>query len=82
MTSTDAYSLRPVGFVLSRLIARKDAPKQGSEGAPDAWVEIDPAYAEALDGVTAGQEVILLTWLIKGIVTSCKCTPETIPQPR
>ncbi len=63
MTTTNPYSLRPVGFVRSRLTDRKDAPKQRSEGAPDAWVEIDPAYVEALDGVTAGQEVILLTWL-------------------
>ncbi len=63
MTSADTYSLRPVGFVRSRLTDRKDAPKQGSEGALDAWVEIYPEYAEALDGVAAGQEVILLTWL-------------------
>ena len=66
MSSTTAYSLRPVGFVRSRLTARKDAPKQGSEGAPEAWVEIDPAFVEALDGITAGEEVILLTWLHQG----------------
>lgn len=66
MTSTAAYSLRPVGFVRSRLTAREDAPKQGSEGAPEAWVEIDPAFGEALDGIAAGQEVILLTWLHQG----------------
>jgi tRNA-Thr(GGU) m(6)t(6)A37 methyltransferase TsaA len=57
------YSLRPVGFVRSRLVVKEGAPKQGSEGAPEAWVEIDPAFGEALDGIAAGQEVILLTWL-------------------
>ena len=57
------YSLRPVGFVHSRLVVKEDAPKQGSEGAPEAWVEIDPGFREALDGIAAGQEVILLTWL-------------------
>jgi tRNA (Thr-GGU) A37 N-methylase len=57
------YSLRPVGFVRSRLVVKEDAPKQGSEGAPEAWVEIDPAFGEALDGITVGQEVFLLTWL-------------------
>ncbi len=36
---------------------------QGSEGAPEAWVEIDPAFADALAGVANGDEVILLTWL-------------------
>jgi tRNA-Thr(GGU) m(6)t(6)A37 methyltransferase TsaA len=60
------YSLRPVGFVRSRLVVKEDAPKQGSEGAPEAWVEIDPGFGEALDGIAAGQEVILLTWLHQG----------------
>jgi tRNA-Thr(GGU) m(6)t(6)A37 methyltransferase TsaA len=60
------YSLRPVGFVRSRLVVKEGAPKQGSEGAPEAWVEIDPAFGEALDGIAAGQEVILLTWLHQG----------------
>jgi tRNA-Thr(GGU) m(6)t(6)A37 methyltransferase TsaA len=62
MTSTSGYSLRPIGFVRSPLTAVEDAPKQGSEGAPEAWVEIDPAFAEALDGIATGNEVILLTW--------------------
>lgn len=53
MTSTTLYSLCPVGFVRSRLTAREDAPKQGSEGAPEAWVEIDPVFVEALDGIAA-----------------------------
>ncbi len=66
MTSTTSYSLHPVGFVRSRLVAREDAPKQGSEGAPEAWVDIDPAFAEALDGIVVGQEVVLLTWLHQG----------------
>jgi tRNA-Thr(GGU) m(6)t(6)A37 methyltransferase TsaA len=56
------YSLRPVGFVHSQLVVKEDAPNQGSEGAPEAWVEIEPAFGEALDGIAAGQEVILLTW--------------------
>src|SRR5262245_45765109 len=66
MTSTVSYSLRPVGFVRSRLTAREDAPKQGSEGAPEAWVDIDPAFTQALDGIAAGQEVVLVTWLHQG----------------
>jgi tRNA-Thr(GGU) m(6)t(6)A37 methyltransferase TsaA len=65
MTPT-TYLLRPVGWVRSRLTAMEDAPKQGYDGAPEAWVEIDPAFVEGLDGITAGQEVILLTWLHHG----------------
>ena len=63
MAATSGYSLRPIGVVRSQLTAREEAPMQGSEGAPEAWVEIDPAFADALAGVAKGNEVILLTWL-------------------
>jgi len=39
------------------------APKQGFEGAPDAWLVLAPDVAEALDGLEAGARVIVLTWL-------------------
>lgn len=42
------YSLYPVGFIHSPLKQREEAPKQGSEGAPDAWLEVNPAVAEGL----------------------------------
>jgi tRNA-Thr(GGU) m(6)t(6)A37 methyltransferase TsaA len=57
------YDLTPIGFVRSALTHRDAAPRQGSEGAPDAWIEIAPAFAEALEGLTIGQNVLLLTWL-------------------
>ena len=63
MTSNEVYPLSPIGFVRSGLKDRKGAPKQGREGAPEAWVEIDPAFHEALDGIAVGSQVILLTWL-------------------
>jgi tRNA-Thr(GGU) m(6)t(6)A37 methyltransferase TsaA len=39
------------------------APKQGDEGAPDAWLVIEPDCQDALDGVRVGDEMIVLTWL-------------------
>jgi tRNA-Thr(GGU) m(6)t(6)A37 methyltransferase TsaA len=63
MTATTGFSLRPIGVVRSRLTTREEAPLQGSEGAPEAWVEIDPAFADALVGIAKGDEIILLTWL-------------------
>jgi tRNA-Thr(GGU) m(6)t(6)A37 methyltransferase TsaA len=63
MSSASSYSLHPIGVVRSELTTREKAPLQGSEGAPEAWVEIDPAFADALAGVAKGDEVILLTWL-------------------
>ncbi|GKT09707.1 tRNA (N6-threonylcarbamoyladenosine(37)-N6)-methyltransferase TrmO [Desulforhabdus sp. TSK] len=62
----DVYSLQPVGFVRSTLVSREDCPRQGSEGAPEAWLEIDPAFADGLEGLASGQSVFILTWLHKG----------------
>ena len=52
--------LDPVGVVRSELRDRKNAPRQGNEGAPDAWIEIDPRFAAALDGVRVGDELVVL----------------------
>ena len=62
----EPWALRPIGFVRSRLRSLADAPLQGAEGAPDAWVEIDPAFADAVAGLAAGDDVVLLTWLHLG----------------
>jgi tRNA-Thr(GGU) m(6)t(6)A37 methyltransferase TsaA len=59
----DEYSIRPIGNIRSTLRERDAAPRQGSEGAPDAWVEIDPVFAAGLRGIAAGDEVIVITWL-------------------
>jgi tRNA-Thr(GGU) m(6)t(6)A37 methyltransferase TsaA len=59
----ETYDVRPVGVVQSILTDPATAPKQGREGAPDAWVVFEPDVGEALDGLQAGDQVILLTWL-------------------
>jgi tRNA-Thr(GGU) m(6)t(6)A37 methyltransferase TsaA len=55
--------LHPIGTVESPLTDRSQAPKQGDEGAPDAWLEFVPEVAEGLQGIAAGDELLLLTWL-------------------
>ena len=40
-----------------------DAPRQGDEGAPDAWLAFDPAVSEALRDLQPGVDVLVLTWL-------------------
>lgn len=80
MTTTTDYFLRPIGFVRSRIISRKDAPKQASEGAPDAWLDLDPAVAEGLEDIAPGQEVILLTWLHQGRRNVLKVHPRGNPR--
>ena len=37
--------------------------RQGPEGAPDAWLEIEPRFADALLGMEVGHELIVITWL-------------------
>lgn len=55
-------TLRAIGRVESPLITRADAPRQGDEGAPDAWVVFDESLRAALADVAAGDEIILITW--------------------
>jgi len=63
MLESKPFSLHPVGVVRSPLKHRRDAARQGGEGAPDAWLELDPAIAEGLHGIAAGDEIIVITWL-------------------
>jgi tRNA-Thr(GGU) m(6)t(6)A37 methyltransferase TsaA len=58
----ESYAIHPVGVVRSQLKRREDAPKQGYEGAPDAWLEIYPLFLDALEGITPNSEVLVLTW--------------------
>jgi tRNA-Thr(GGU) m(6)t(6)A37 methyltransferase TsaA len=57
------YPVQPIGVVRSSLREVGDAPNEAFEGAPEALLEIDPAYARALHRVAPGQDLILLTWL-------------------
>jgi tRNA-Thr(GGU) m(6)t(6)A37 methyltransferase TsaA len=55
--------LTPIGRVESPLGDRASAPKQGDEGAPEAWLVFEPWVADALDGISAGDDLLILTWL-------------------
>lgn len=57
------YSIEPIGIVRSELTQLEDAPMQGDEGAPDAWLELTPQVAKGLQGIKPGDELIVLTWL-------------------
>ena len=58
-----AMGLVPIGVVSSPLTDPAAAPKQGFEGAPDAWLVLEPGVAAGLDGMRPGDEIIVLTWL-------------------
>jgi tRNA-Thr(GGU) m(6)t(6)A37 methyltransferase TsaA len=57
------FEVTPIGRVESALTDPASAPKQGDEGAPDAWLAFEPAMLEGLEGIRAGDEVMILTWL-------------------
>ncbi len=59
----DAFPALPIGVVRSSLTSSGKAPRQGAEGAPDAWIDVDERYAGGLEGLRAGQEIIVITWL-------------------
>jgi tRNA-Thr(GGU) m(6)t(6)A37 methyltransferase TsaA len=57
------FQVDPIGWVESPLIERAQAPRQGDEGAPDAWLVFDPRVGDGLRDIAAGAELIVLTWL-------------------
>ena len=78
-TSVDSFSLQPIGFLRSTLKRRSDAPKQGSEGAPDAVLELLPEYLEGLERVQVGDEIIIITWLHQARNDVLKVHPRNNP---
>ena len=76
------YSLSAIGFLQSPLKQRGEAPNQGREGAPDAWLEVNVSVAEGLEGIEVGDEIIVITWLHKAQRDILKVHPrgdETVP---
>jgi tRNA-Thr(GGU) m(6)t(6)A37 methyltransferase TsaA len=63
MLGSDDDRVVVIGVVESPLRDRTDAPRQPGEGAPAAWLAIEPAYADALDGLGPGARIVVLTWL-------------------
>ena len=73
-------TLRPVGVIKSMLKARADAPRQGNEGAPDAWLEIEAWAEPALLGIAAGDELLVVTWLDRGRRDVFQVRPRSDPR--
>jgi tRNA-Thr(GGU) m(6)t(6)A37 methyltransferase TsaA len=80
MTATNPeLSLTIVGHVESRLTDPASAPKQGDEGAPDAWLIFDESVRDALRDLRAGQDVIVLTWLDRADRSTLAVHPRDDP---
>lgn len=59
----DAYRLHPIGHVESSLTDPADAPKQGDDGSPEAWLVVHEEMADGLRDLEPGSEMIVVTWL-------------------
>ncbi|MGX9787937.1 tRNA (N6-threonylcarbamoyladenosine(37)-N6)-methyltransferase TrmO [Mycobacterium sp. MMS18-G62] len=60
---TPEFALRPIGYVESTLTEPTAAPRQGDEGAPDCWLVFEPHVRAALDGLSVGDDIVVVTWL-------------------
>jgi len=77
--SKEEYLLAPIGVIRSELTQRETAPRQGYEGAPEAWVEIYPENADALLGTKPGDEIIVITWLDRANRSTLQVHPGRQP---
>lgn len=74
------FSLKPIGHVRSSLTHREHAPKQGNEGAPDAWLIFDDEFRPALSDVRCGEDILVLTWLHQADRETLQVQPRDDPQ--
>ena len=59
--------IEPIGVVRSELGSRKNAPRSAADGAPEAVLDLEARFAAALEGVRAGMDLDVVTWLHHGV---------------
>lgn len=75
-----SYRARPIGWVESPLADPSQAPNQGDEGAPSAWLVIEPHLAEAVRDLRTGEDIIVLSWLDRARRDELSTVPGDDPQ--
>ncbi|RZT83411.1 tRNA-Thr(GGU) m(6)t(6)A37 methyltransferase TsaA [Pseudonocardia sediminis] len=65
--------------VESPLRERAEAPKQGDEGAPEAWLVFDADVAAAMADLRAGDDALVLTWLDRADRSVLTVRPRSDP---
>ncbi|RZU10523.1 tRNA-Thr(GGU) m(6)t(6)A37 methyltransferase TsaA [Kribbella rubisoli] len=73
------FELQQVARVESSLRDLAAAPRQGDEGAPDAWIVFDESVRDALADVKTGDELILITWFDRADRAVQKVHPRSDP---
>jgi tRNA-Thr(GGU) m(6)t(6)A37 methyltransferase TsaA len=78
--TAERAQLRPIGVIRSTIKDRSKAPKQASEGAPDAWLKVHSFAMPCLDGLACGDEIIVITWLHRARRDVLKVHPRSDPR--
>jgi len=78
----EPVKLCPVGLIRSTLKKLSEAPKQGSEGAPDAWLEVHAFATDALEGIAPGDDLLVITWLDQAHRGVLRVHPRSDPSRR
>jgi tRNA-Thr(GGU) m(6)t(6)A37 methyltransferase TsaA len=73
-------TLNPIGHIRSTLKDRTNAPRQATEGAPSATLEVLPAFRQAVEGLRPGDEIWILTWLHEADRDTLKVHPRSDPR--
>jgi tRNA-Thr(GGU) m(6)t(6)A37 methyltransferase TsaA len=75
----DDMQLIRIGWVESPLPDRASAPLQGYEGSPESWLVFEPAFEQALFGISEGDDLIVLTWLDRAHRDVLRVHPRSDP---
>jgi L-fuculose-phosphate aldolase len=57
------YQLKVIGWIESDLTQVEKAPPQGADSGLEAWLVLKPEYADGLDGIEVGDQLLVFTWL-------------------
>jgi tRNA-Thr(GGU) m(6)t(6)A37 methyltransferase TsaA len=69
-------TIKIIGHIHSPLKSVEDCPLQENENAPEASLQILPAFAKGARDITPGETILLLTWLHKADRSVISCYPR------
>jgi tRNA-Thr(GGU) m(6)t(6)A37 methyltransferase TsaA len=73
-------NLYEIGVIRSELKTLERAPKQGHEGAPDAWLEVHEWAEPGTRGLRVGDEIIVITWFDRAQRDVLEVHPRSDPR--
>ena len=59
----EEYQITMIGWIESDLTQVEKAPPQGAGSGLEAWLVLEPEFVEGLDGIQAGDQLLVFTWL-------------------